>query len=466
MNSLPRRTLAGALLVTTAALCACVDLAPPYVRPPAPVPASWASGDIAPDPASDLADCDCDELVVDARLKHVVGLALGNNRDLRIALRRVDDARAQFRIQDASRVPTLAADASVTRAATAGVAVDSATLSVALPAYELDLFGRVRNESAARLQGYLATREGARAARLSLIAAVASAWLALAADADALRLADQSLALSERALALERGRHALGAVAALGVAQAQVARDAARGALAASRQALRQDRDALELLVGRPLPDDLLALQAFPTEATAPLAAASELPVARLAQRPDVLAAEHQLQAAHHDIGVARAARFPSISLAGSVGWGSSGARLFRGGAAAWSWGPAVTVPLFDGGAADAGVDAANAQRDIALATYEKTLQTAYFEVADAWAVRQDIARRLDAQQAQQQGSATTLRLTGERHRTGATGYLEVLDAQRTDTAIQQAGIALRLLDQQNRIALYKALGGPWKDPH
>ncbi len=468
MTPLRRLPLAFASLLVTASLGACVDFAPPYQRPPAPVPAAWPASSASfashapggPEPS----DVGWSNFIRDDRLRRVVGLALANNRDLRVALLRVQDARAQARLQDAARLPSVAANGSLARASSAGVTQDTATVGLGLAAYEIDLFGRVKNASEAALQRYLATSEGARAARIALVAAVASTWLTLQADGQGQRLNEETLALADRSLALHQQMHALGAVPALPVAQAQADRASARGAVAAGRATLQQDRDALALLAGAEVPEAWLPPAAPPGDAATLVDVPSGLPARVLQQRPDVLAAEHELQAAQLEIGVARAAYFPTIALTADVGRASSRlAGLFKGGAGAWNVGPSISLPLFDGGALDAGLDAAKVERAIALAAYEKTLQAAFAEVADVLAVRETLVERLQAQAAQRQAGEAALRDAEALFHAGASSVLAVLDARRSLQAARQADVALRLAEQQNRVALYQALGGGWK---
>jgi multidrug efflux system outer membrane protein len=466
MTSLHRTAFLAGMLVATASLPACMDLAPAYQRPEPPLAAAWPpETPLSKAPAPDAADIGWRGFIQDNRLRETVALAMADSRDLRIALSRVDSARAQFRVRDAARGPSVEGVASLAHARSSGVSANSASLAVDLPAYEIDLFGRLKNASSAALQDYLATAEGARSARMAVVADVALAWLRLAADAQNQRLNEQTLAANEASLGLNQRMHALGAIGLLPVLQAQSARDATRGAVAAGRAALLQDRDALDLVVGRPVPEALLPLDAFPVTSAALMAVPAGLPARVLQQRPDVLASEHQLQAAQLEIGMARAAWFPTIALTGRAGTASASlAGLLHAGAGAWSFGPSISLPIFNGGALEAGVAQARSQRDIARATYEKTLQTAFSEVARALAVRLTLAQRQAAQQAQRQASEAALHLAEALYRQGAGAYLEVLDAQRTLYAAQQAGVALDLDEQQNRIALYKSLGGGWKD--
>ncbi len=461
-----RPPLACALLLSATALCACVDLAPTYQRPAAPIPDAWptpsatATGD-----AVDPADIGWARFIQDDRLRQVVGLAIAHSRDLSLALLRVQDARAQYRIQDAATHPALGVDASLTRASTGGVASNTATVGLGLAAWEIDLFSRVKNASDAALHQYLATSEGARAARIVLVAAVADAWLTLAADEASQRLNLETLALDARSLDLNRRMHTLGAIPALPVSQAEAALASTQGAVAAGRATLQQDRDALTLLVGAEVPDSGLPSMATADDAAVLVDAPPGLPARVLQQRPDVLAAEHDLEATQLGIGVARAAYFPAITLAASAGRTSDRlAGLLGSDARAWSIGPSISLPVLDGGALAAGLDAARSQRDIALASYEKALQTAFTEVADALAVRASLAERLQSQATQRRAAERALDDADASYRHGGSGFLPVLDAQRSLHAALQSGIALNLLEQQNRIALYKALGGGWKD--
>jgi len=465
MGTISRAAFASAVLTASWTLSACVNLAPAYQRPDAPVAAAWPAAAPASAGARDAGDIAWRDFVIDDRLRRVMEMALANSRDLRIAVLDVDNARARYRIQDATRLPGLDASAGLTRSGAHGVASNATSLGVALSGYEIDLFGRVRNTTDAALQSYLGTAEGLRAARITLVAAVATQWLALGADAETQRLNERTLALDERSLGLNQRMHELGATRGLPVVQAQAAVEATRGTLAAGRTRLQQDRDALALLVGREVPEDLLPLQALPAESAVLVDVPAGLPSRVLQQRPDVLSAEHSLQAAQLNIGVARAAYFPAITLTGSAGTASVGlAGLFKGSNGSWSFGPSISLPIFDGGARDAQLDSVKVQRDIALATYEKAIQAAFGEVADALAVRATLADRVAAQRAQVQASETALHYAEALFRNGGSSYLEVLDAQRSFYSAQQAGITLALAEQQNRIGLYKALGGGWKE--
>ena len=438
-------------------LGACAHLAPDYQRPAPAVPAEGQAA------ARDAAELPWRQFFADERLRRLVGLALANNRDLRVAALSVERARAQYQVQDAgSRLPQLDATAAAGRAS--GGSRFSASLGLA--AYELDFFGRVRDLNEAALQSFLASTAARRSAQISLVAETANAWLALAADQQRQALAARTLESRRQSLALTQRRHALGAITGLTLAQAQTALEQARADLAVYGTQIAQDRHALELLLGTAVPVTLLPRA---DEALAGVSALPELPAGVpsgvLQRRPDVLAAEHALQGANADIGVARAALFPRITLTAALGSASAElGGLFKAGSGSWSFGPALSLPIFDGGAGRATVRAAELGREIALAQYDKAVQSAFREVADALAARAGLAERMQAQQALLASAERQLGLAEALYRSGGSSQLELLDAQRSLYAAQQALIALRLAEQGNRIELYKVLGGGWKD--
>jgi len=458
-TSLPsdfRRAFLGLLTAgSVMALAGCANLAPSYTRPEPAVP--------HPQPAavtSDAAELDWRAFFSNTRLRDTVALALANNRDLRVAALNVDKARAAFQVTDAARLPTLTASADATKTQSSS----SKNLQLALSSFEIDLFGRVKNLSESAQQSLFATAETRRSTQISLVAEVANAWLALAADLERQRLALQTLESRQRSLELTRRQYNLGAITGLEFAQAQTAMESARVDAAAYPATVAQDRNALELLLGAALPP---ALQPTAADAQATVSALIDLPEgvpsSVLLQRPDVLAAEHSLIATHADIGAARAAMFPTISLTASAGRSSSAlSDLFKGGSGVWSYGPSISLPIFDGGLSRANLRSAEVSRQIALATYDKTVQTAFGEVSDALAVRATLAERLAAQQALNVSTTRQLQLAQARYHAGSTTMLDVLDAQRSLYAAQQSMITLLLAEQTNRIALYKVLGGGW----
>jgi len=483
LNSLiPKRALAvfpafPALLALSAALLlgGCVNLAPGYERPAAPVPGRYpeplAKGaEDTPAEGAAASDVGWRSFFADARLRGLIELALDHNRDLRVAVLNITQARAQYRIQDAATLPTLSAAGSSTATRTpaglsgTGEAVTShqysATLGVS--AYELDLFGRVRNLSAQALEQYLSTEEARRSTQISLVAEVATAYLTWAADLERLALARETLRSQSDTYALTKRRFDLGSASALTLRQVQTSVDSARVDVARYTGQVAQDRNALALLLGAPVPEELTP-RALGDSLNALPELPAGLPSALMLRRPDLLQAEHQLKAATANIGAARAAFYPRISLTASAGSGSGElSGLFKGGSGSWTFLPQISLPIFDGGANRAGLDNAVAGRDIALAQYEKAIQSAFREVADALAQREALSGQLEAQQSLVEASGEALRLSDARFARGVDSYLDVLDAQRTWYGAQQTLIGTRLSRLTNGVTLYKALGGGW----
>jgi NodT family efflux transporter outer membrane factor (OMF) lipoprotein len=460
-------------LAAAALLGGCANLAPVYTRPAAPVASNWpvaASSAGAPASAPALAaQTGWRDVVSDAGLRATIEQALANNRSLRATLLAIQQARATYQIQEAAQLPTVNAQASFSasrtpaQASSSGAVVNTRSLAAGLGAasYELDFFARVQNLKDAALQAYLQTEEAARSAQIALVAEVSTAWLTLAADQDLQALAQATLQSQQDSFAMTKRRVELGADSELTLLQAQTTVDAARRDAAAYEAQVRQDRNALDLLVGGTLAAAQLPQPGAAAKATQLVAVPAELPSSLLQRRPDVLAAEHQLKAAHADIGAARAALFPSISLTAQAGTASSSlGELFRGGA--WTFSPSVSWPIFDGGSRRAAVTVAEVTSDIRLAGYEYAVQTAFREVADALAIRASLDARLSAQQALGSATQRSLELAQQRYRGGADSYLAVLDAQRTAYAARQSLISLQLTEQINRVTLFKVLGGGW----
>lgn len=496
-------TLASACV---ALLAGCTNLAPSYERPAAPVAGQWPaattpaastpSGNATtPDPLETplAADTGWRTVLADARLQRVVELALAQSRTQRIASLDIDRARALYRIERAARLPTVSAGVGVSRQRTPATTSASGRASISetwsadlgLASYEIDFFGRVHNLGEAALQRYLAAEQTQRSAQISLVAEVAQAWLTLAADQERLALARRTLEANQSSFELSRQRHALGADSGLVLAQARTAVDSARVALADVRRQVAQDRSALTLLVGAEVPEaDLPGASLPPLSPTssasppaagvpAPVAAAgtpprlvavpADLPSTVLQRRPDVLAAERELEAAHADIGVARAALFPSISLTAALGNASRALDdLFEARSRTWSLSSGLAATVFDGGALRANVQVAEIDRQLALARYEQALQTAFSEVADTLALRAELGEQLDAQRSLVDATDRSLGLAQARYRSGADSYLEVLDAQRSLYTAQQTLIGLQLSEQASRVTLYRVLGGGW----
>jgi multidrug efflux system outer membrane protein len=458
-----RPHFAAAGIALALALAGCATLIPDYQRPAAPVAAAYPGAPAAQAAAAAARDIEWQSYFGDARLKRLIDVALQNNRDLRVAVLNIEQARAQYRLRRADELPTVGIGATGSRQPGGGGHIVSAySAGLAVTAYELDFFGRVRSLSRAALARYLGTEEARKNAQIALISAVANTYLNLLADEELLAVTRRALATREESLKLTKLKFDAGATSELDYRQAESLREGARAALA---QLLRQralDENALVLLLGQALPADLP-----PGQGIASQKLMNELPVGLpaevLAQRPDVRASEQQLIAANADIGAARAAFFPRITLTGSAGSASSElSGLFKSGSAAWSFMPQLLLPIFDSGRNQADLDAAELGREIALAQYEKAIQAAFREVADALAGRATLGEQLRAQQAQANAEALRFRLADLRYRNGVSSYLDVLDAQRALFAAQQALVQVQAAQVQNQVSLYKALGGGW----
>ncbi|WP_153111610.1 efflux transporter outer membrane subunit [Propionivibrio limicola] len=447
-------------LICFTLLAGCANLAPDYARPHMPVPATIDGKSVS---AQTVEGLDWQRVVTEDRLRKTVELALANNRDLRIAALNIEKARAQYQIQDAALYPAINATVGGSSSRYEGAINRKYSAGLGITSYELDFFGRLSNLSESALQSFLTTEATQRSVRTSLIAEVTSAWLTLAATQDLLKLAQETLESRTKTLELTRKQLALGGVSRLAVAQAQATTEAARGDVANYTSLVEQARNALNLLAGTVVPDDLrpAATNSVGQSALALLEVPAGLSSEQLLQRPDIVAAEHSLIASHADIGAARAAFFPSITLTGSAGSASSSLnQLFDAGTRAWAFAPTLTLPIFNAGALRASLSVAETSRDIQVATYEKTVQTAFREVADALAERSTLNERMEAQKAEVDAYATSLRLSTERYRSGADSYLNVLDSQRSLYTAQKSLISLQLSEQTNRMTLFKVLGG------
>lgn len=447
-------------------LAGCGNLVPPAETPQAALREQFRIvGDLpatgTPIPAT-IASNEWDDFFTDPRLRSVVGLALADNRSLRAGAEAVARVRALYRVAENAVLPELEAQTGATRQRSAGSSSQSFTLGVSVPAWEIDLFDRLGSLKGAALARYLAQQDSQQAARLALVAETAATWLQLAADRQRLRLAEQQRDSQQHTLSLTERRYQAGAASGLDRARAQAAFEAARGAAAESAGTAERTRLALELLAGQPLPEALLP-DAQAQDATVLPELPAGLPATVLLQRPDLRAAEQALQAAAFDVGAARAARFPRITLTASAGRRSSELDdLLRGGGSFWSLAPQLTLPIFDAGARKAEAEAAEATRRQALATYEATLQAAFREVADALAVRDRLDERLQAQQAQVAAAERSADLAEQSYRLGRASQLELLDTQRQVSSARQGLVTLRQAEQLNRVSLLKSLGGRW----
>jgi multidrug efflux system outer membrane protein len=452
-----RRVALLALLAT-----GCASMEPTYVRPDPAIPTSWPVGDpYLVQSEAGLPALTYRQVFQDPRLQTLVAEALANNRDLMVSASNIATAREQYRIQRANQLPTLDADAGVTASGDKdkGVSADYRA-GVTVPNFELDLFGRLRSLTHVQLQRYLATEAGARATRLTLVSDIASAWLDHAADRSLLLIAQETAASAEKSVRLTRIRLEGGIAPRTDLRQAEQIEAQAQADLARQRTAVAQDVNAMQLLVGAPIAPNLLAGsidEAFGTVTPVPAGLDSYV----LLRRPDVLQAEYQLRAADAQIGAARAALFPRITLTGLLGFASTAlTKLLTGGAFGWSAGADAAYTIFQSGAGHANVRLSEAERNAAIATYQKTVQTAFREVADALARRGTINDEIAARQRQQAATADTYVLTEARYREGIDPFLTVLDAQRSYYSAQQVLVLVKLTAAQNIVDLYQAIGG------
>jgi multidrug efflux system outer membrane protein len=439
-------------------LLAGCNMAPDYVRPTLPVPATLPTGEAYDAQAEGKAGLPWTALVQDSKLKTVIDRALANNRDLRATIASVQSARAQYKVQRAAQLPTLTADAGASFARQNDARQNSYSADLGFSAFEIDLFGRVRNLTESALETYLATEEGARSTRITLIAETATAYATLAADQALLALARQTQASAQRTLDLTKSLNTAGLSGKLDVHQAETTVEQAASDVAANITQVAQDRNALDLLAGAHVEDALL-----PGSLDSLIAGVAKVPAGLssdiLLQRPDVLQAEHQLKAANADIGAARAAMFPTISLTSAIGVASSAlSSLFTGNAFTWSASPSASLPIF-GGANRGNLDYSKAQRDVYVAQYEQAIQTAFKEVSDGLAREGTIDAQQAAQQRLVRASSQAYDLSDQRYRAGIDTFLTALTNQRTLYSARQSAIATDLALVSNRILLYRVIG-------
>ena len=462
------------LLALTSLLGGCVNLAPKYKQPQSPVPPEWPQGAAyaASTPgAAEVSEIGWREFYRDERLRTVVELSLTNNRDLRMSTLNIERARAVYRIRRADQFPTIEAVASGTAQRIPGSLSptdDGSTyreyrVEVGFASYELDVFGRVRNLKDLALQEYLAFVETQRSGHISLVAEVAAVWVRLATDQALLKLAQNTFESRRRSFELTQRSYDLGIASALDLERARTSQETARDDVAAYTRFVAQDRNALQLLVGAPVLETLL-----PGASVDPVTALTDLPAGVLSsvllERPDILAAERRLIGAYASIGAARAAFFPSISLTAVGGTASDGlSGLLGGGSGVWTFLPQIAQPIFTAGRNRARLRVTETDRDILLADYEKAIQIAFREVADALAGRGTIDDQLTAQQALVAATQRTYDLTEARYRAGIDSSLSLLDAERELYSAQQGLIVTQLARETNLVTLYKVLGGGWK---
>lgn len=454
-------------------LVGCSTLAPSYTRPDSPVPASWhqqgeAQQQAGAAMASTVADMGWQQFYLDSQLRQVIAMGLANNRDLRVAALNVERAQAQYQIQRSELVPKVDANGlgTFTRAsedfASTGRSRETHQYTVALgvTSYEFDLFGRVRSLKDQALEQYLATGQAQVSVHISLIGQIATGYLTLAADRELVRLARQTLMAQQESYQLMQRRFAVGASSELDLRQTETQVESARVEVARLTAQAAQDEEALHALVGARVPSALLP-SALRDEMATLEGVTPGLSSEVLLQRPDILQAESLLKGYQANIGAARAAYFPRITLVGTLGAGSSElSGLFTHGSGSWSFLPRIDVPIFDAGARSAQLRVAEVDRDIAIAQYEKAIQSAFREVADALVQRRTLGERVAAQEALSAATEKRYVLARERTNAGVDSHLSLLDAQRSLYSVQQDLISVRQARLANLVTLYKALGG------
>ena len=457
------------LAASVAVAAAGCTMIPSYHRPKAPVPETWPSGSAYTKTSAattDVSKLKWQDFFTDKNLKTIIGTALENNRDLRIAALNVKEARANYQLQRAELLPVVNATAGAgrygysTQNSATGFRNTYTTYNsgLNLASWELDFFGRLRSLKGKALESYLASEEGRRGTQVTLISSIANAYLTLAADRENLKLAQTTAEAQQSSYALVKKRYDLGLAQELDLYQAQTPVDTARRQVAAYTQQVAQDENALAFLVGAPVPASLLpsTLDAI----SQPKAITSGIRSEVLLTRPDVLQTEHQLKAANANIGAARAAFFPSINLTSSLGLASGElSSLFKTGNDIWNYGPQASIPIFDARTLPA-LRITQTDRDIAVAQYEKAIQSAFKEVADALAVRGTVGQQVLEQQSLVNALSATYRLSNSRYQQGIDNFLTVLDAQRSLFAGQQELVTLRLAKLTNQVKLYSVLGG------
>lgn len=465
-----QRTLPRLSAVFIAVLLAGCSLSPDYTRPDAPVPGNYPGQNGAAQASA--ADLGWEQFFHESRLKALIGLALENNRDMRIAVKRVDEARAQYGITRSDQFPQIGATAqesaqrlprnmrmagpdspSVTRNFSAGIGITD---------FELDFFGKQRNLSEAAFQSYLATVEGRKTAQINLIGQLATAYYNLRAAQQQKDLVAKTLKSRQATYDLVQTRFRGGVASALDVNQAKTSLDDARATSAELDRSEKQAQNALQLIIGAPLPAGLPAPSPFAGDVLMAKIPAG-LPSDLLERRPDIIAAEHDLLAANANIGAARAAFFPSISLTGLIGSTSLGlSSLFDGGQGTWSFNPVINLPIFTAGRLRNNLELTEVRKDIAVAQYEKSIQTAFKEVADALAGESTYGAQLDALRDQQKSAYESLNLADLRYKNGIDSFLQVQTAQINLFTVQQSFVQVGLGSLLNKVELYKALGGGW----
>lgn len=463
-----QRFLLQSLVIVSLGGC---TLAPEYLRPAAPVPAMWPSGPAYEDTLTEAgaptaAATHWRVFFADSRLQQIIDTALRNNLDLRMAALNVERARAIYGIQRVQLLPTVDAAGSYYKARIPfdlsgneeSPTVEQFDVNLGITAWEIDFFGRLRSLKDKALEEYLATEQGRRSVRISLVSGVAGAYLVYASDRERLRLAESTLEAQEASYNLIQRRHEVGLAGELDLRQAQTRVDSARVDTARFTRLVAQNENALNLLAGSPVPKELLPEDLSTVSLRADISPGISSEV--LLRRPDILQAEGLLKAANANIGAARAAFFPRISLTAAFGTASGDlSRLFRPGQDAWTFAPQIVTPIFDARTWWA-LKATKVDREIAVTQYEKSIQTAFREVADALATRGTVDDQLAAQESLVHASSETYRLSNARYQKGIDNFLVVLDSQRSLYEAQQGLITVNLARLGNQVRLYAVLGG------
>ena len=461
--SISSRGIAISALALSLAAC-------PSMRGPEPVvntaiPESFASYSNAS--GTSIAEQGYKDFFADPRLLQVIDMSLANNRDLRTAALNIQKAQQQYQISENNQLPTIGASGSAVRQVTPSRDPNNPystyQVGLGLTAYELDFWGRVRSLKDAALDSYLATQSSRDATQISLIGQVTQAWLNYSFASAQLKLAEQTLKAQQESFNLNKKRFDVGIDSEIPLRQAQISVETARNDVANYKTQIAQAQNLLNLLVGQTVPQNLLPQQQI-SQITKQSALSAGLPSDLLNNRPDIKAAEYQLSAAGANIGAAKAQLYPTISLTGSAGYASTDlSNLFKAGNAAWSIGPNISLPIFDWGTRKANIKISETDQKIALANYEKSVQSAFREVNDALATRANIGDRLTAQRRLVDATNTTYKLSNARFRAGIDSYLTVLDAQRSAYSAEQGLLLLQQANLNNQVELYKTLGGGLK---
>ncbi|OUY06869.1 efflux transporter outer membrane subunit [Acinetobacter populi] len=457
--------IANSVLIGVLGLTGCASMAPEYGRPSSPVEDNFANTSVTGIQNTQVTELAWREVFNDSRLQQVIALALENNRDLRVAMLNIENARAQYRITSADALPSISASASQTNSRTgsgnSASTSHNASLAVGFTSWELDLFGRIKSLKNEALENYFALQETQRSVRMSLVAEVAADWLNVLAYQQKLQFAEQVYTSQQKTLQLTYAKYKEGIASALDYEEVKTSVDSARADIASYQKQLQQAQNALDLVVGTKVAKQYLPEASTQLDSVKLANIPANLSSSVLLNHPDVLYAEHMLKSANADIGAARAAFFPTIALTASAGRSSNQlTSLLSNGVNTWSFVPTISVPIFQAGELKASLDMSKIQKNIYIAQYEQAIQSAFANAADALTTREHIVNQVDAQQDLVRSSYRTFYLTEARYKEGIDDYLDVLTAQRTWYTAQQNLITLLLEEATNRVTLYKVLGG------